>query len=133
MVFLLVPGYRFPGRSQLEGPIRASVASARKNTDLEPNLIYDGEDSEFVEELKASGVNVIFHRLSFTGAIVRHSPNDKMFQAVARGAFLRFDIPLVAEPSDELVLYTDADVMFLEQPRFQGYFPRVHCGSTSIR
>lgn len=103
--------------------IRASVASARKNTDLEPNFIYDGEDLEFLEELKASGVNVIFHRLSFTEEIIRNSPNDKMSQAVARGAFLRFDIPLVADPSDELVLYTDADVMFLEHPRLQGYFP----------
>ncbi len=104
--------------------IRVSVALARKNTDLEPHFIYDGEDTEFVQELRESGVNVIFHRLSFTDAILRHSPDDKMAQAIARAAFLRFDIPLVADPSDRFVLYTDADVMFLENPRFQGYAPQ---------
>jgi hypothetical protein len=103
--------------------IRVAVASARQNTDLEPNFIYDGEESEFIDELRANGVNVIFHRLSFTGAIISHYPDSKTSQAVARGAFLRFDIPLLAAATDEFVLYTDADVMFLDNPRFQGYYP----------
>lgn len=103
--------------------IQASVASAQANTDLEPNFIYDGAPTAFTDALTRNGVNVIFHRLSFEHLLVRHSPNDRNYQAVARGAFLRFDIPLLAAPSDGIVLYTDADVMFMSQPDFAGYAP----------
>jgi hypothetical protein len=103
--------------------IRVSVESARRSTTLEPNFIYDGEPSDFTAELSAEGVNVIFHRLSFTNAISDHCPSDTHWQAVARGAFLRFDIPLVAENDDEFVLYTDADVIFQSDPTLTGYVP----------
>lgn len=103
--------------------IRVSVGSARRFTTLEPNLIYDGEPSKFTDELTAAGVNVIFHRLSFTSAIVEYHSSKSEWQAVARGAFLRFDIPLVAELEDEVVLYTDADVIFQSDPDFAGYVP----------
>ncbi len=103
--------------------IRVSVESARKNTTLEPNFIYDGARSEFTDELRDKGVNVIFHRLSFTQDVIAYKPDDKGYQATARGAFLRFDIPIVADPADELVLYTDADVMFMENPNLSGYQP----------
>ena len=103
--------------------IRASLQSALMNTNLEPNFIYDGEPSEFTDELEGRGVNVIFHRLSFTKEIINFKPDDKGFQAVARGAFLRFDIPIVTTCNDNFVLYTDADVMFLKNPDFSGYNP----------
>ena len=38
---------------------------------------------------------------------------------MAAGAFLRTELPLV-ETEDELVLYTDCDVMFRRQPRIPG-------------
>jgi len=103
--------------------IRVSVESALRNTSLEPNFIYDGEPSEFTEELAKKGVKVIFHRLSFTKEIVNYKPEDKGWQAVARGAFLRFDIPIVCDDDSEFVLYTDADVIFLKDPDFSGYNP----------
>jgi len=59
-----------------EDLIRATVASAQRNTDLEPNFIYDGENSPFIEELADRGVNVIFHRLSFTDHIIQCHPGD---------------------------------------------------------
>ena len=36
--------------------IRVAVKSAKKNTKLHPNFIYDGEDSDFIQELKDMGV-----------------------------------------------------------------------------
>jgi hypothetical protein len=102
--------------------IRAAVESARRNTELEPHFIYDGENSAFIEELQGRGVKVIFHRVSFAAQLARHNP-DPGFLAVARGAFLRFDIPLLADPADEFVLYTDADVIFRQNPDLRGYHP----------
>jgi hypothetical protein len=102
--------------------IRVAVESARLNTTLEPNFVYDGEKSDFTEELQARGVNVIFHRVSFASALALHNPAPE-FLAVARGAFLRFDIPLVADEADEFVLYTDADVIFRSEPDLRGYYP----------
>lgn len=103
--------------------IRVSVESALLNTSLEPHLIYDGEPSPFTDELMAKGVKVFFHRLSFTREIMAHQPNDLHYQAIARGAFLRFDIPLLADADDEFVLYTDADVMFMHNEPMTGYKP----------
>lgn len=103
--------------------IRASVASAIQNTSLEPHFIYDGEPSEFTSELAGKGVIIHYHRLSFTDVIRQYKPNDAVYQAIARGAFLRFDIPLVAHGDDEYVLYTDADVLFLRNESFAGYRP----------
>ena len=105
--------------------IRAAVESARRNTRLEPHLIYDGEPSAFTDELTTQGVKVIFHRLSFTASIISQHPDNPQWQAVARGAFLRFDIPVVADSTDEFVLYTDADVLFQHEPDFLGYVPPV--------
>lgn len=114
--------------------IRASVESAQKNTTLEPNFIYDGEKSEFTDELTSKGVNVIFHKLSFTKEIMQFKPDDSGWQAVARGAFLRFDIPLVTDSRDDFVLYTDADVIFMRNPDFLGYNPKfIAATSESIR
>jgi F5/8 type C domain len=102
--------------------IRAAVESARRNTSLEPHFIYDGENSAFIEELRGRGVSVHFHRVSFAEQLAQHNP-DPGWQAVARGAFLRFDIPLLADPADEFALYTDADVIFRQNPDLRGYHP----------
>jgi len=100
--------------------IRAAVESARQNTNLEPHFIYDGEPSELTNELQQIGVTVHFHRLSFADAIEAHS-SDPGYRAVARGAFLRFDIPLFTD--DLFVLYTDADVIFRPAFSMRGYCP----------
>ncbi|OYV39646.1 MAG: hypothetical protein B7Z80_06675 [Rhodospirillales bacterium 20-64-7] len=102
--------------------IRATVQSAA-HTGLDPHMLYDGVETPFIAELRNRGVKVIFHRLSFADALSRHRPGDERYHAVARGAFLRFDIPLVCQGDDEFVLYTDADVMFRATPDFRGYRP----------
>jgi hypothetical protein len=75
--------------------IRAAVVSANlKNTRLVPNLIYDGEENQFIDEIRSFGVNVIWHKTT------TDKPNDPHFIRVASGAFLRIDIPIL-EKDDE--------------------------------
>jgi hypothetical protein len=112
--------------------IRAAVQSAHAYTDLDPHLIYDGEETPFIAELRGYGVKVLFHRLSFADALARHLPENIDYQAVARGAFLRFDIPCVYDGTDPLVLYTDADVMFRQTPDFRGYRPEMIAAATEF-
>ena len=45
--------------------IKVAVLSAKKNTNLVPNLIFDGEECKFTQQMRSLGVNVIFHRISF--------------------------------------------------------------------
>lgn len=101
--------------------IRVAVQSALQNTNLEPHFIYDGEPSELTTELERAGVIIHFHRLSFVEMLTAHS-SDPGYLAVARGAFLRFDIPLFSG-DDDFVLYTDADVIFGDRVNFSGYCP----------
>jgi hypothetical protein len=101
--------------------IRVAVESARQNTTLRPNMIYDGEPNDFTEELEKKGVRIIRHRVSFYPDLEEQSRSqwDWYLQA-ASGAFLRTEIPLI-ETEEDLVLYTDCDVMFLSE------FPALSC------
>lgn len=91
--------------------IKAAVNSAMKNTDLELHFIYDGEENELTQWLKEHRVKIIHHRVSFYDALEKHY--DAKMLAIASGAFLRCDIPII-EMEDEFVLYTDCDVLFLK-------------------
>ncbi len=108
------------GEHDWPGLLQAAVNSARRNTTLRPHLLYDGEPSAFTDDLARRGVTVIRHRTTLFSALERHAQqtgSDPIWLAVAAGAFLRFDIPLI-EQSDACVLYTDADVLFLREPNF---------------
>ena len=120
-------------QSSLENPredwprtIRAAVHSARENTTLEPVMIYDGADSEFIRELRNLGVTILNHRLSFYDFIRRYQetnrPGDLHYLQTAASAFLRVDLPILID-RDEFVLYTDCDVMFLKEPRIKDLRP----------
>lgn len=91
--------------------IEGAVNSALQNTSLVPYFIYDGIENNFTEKLRGKGVNVINHRVSFYDELEKHY--DEKGLAVASGAFLRCDIPII-ETEDEFVLYTDCDVLFLK-------------------
>ncbi|MDD2878778.1 MAG: methyltransferase domain-containing protein [Acidiphilium sp.] len=105
--------------------IRASVISARQNTTLEPYLIYDGEETEFIDEIRGYGVTIIFHKITFNKEVIDHQPENFGYQVIARGAFLRFEIPILCDSPDDYVLYTDADVLFLKDPDFSGFKPEL--------
>ena len=108
--------------------IRVAVASARAHTSLSPHLLYDGRDGPFTDEMRAAGVTVILHRISFYDQIERAQrrlrPDLPDYMRTAAGAFLRLDIPAI-EKQDEFVLYTDCDVMFLSDPGLQDIRPAI--------
>ena len=93
--------------------IRVAVYSAKKNTHLIPNLIYDGNPSEFTEELESIGVNIIYHKSVLYNNLYKRYKNDPMSLSIGSGAFLRFDIPLFC--NDPFAIYTDCDVVFLNE------------------
>ena len=92
--------------------IKAAVCSARRNTWLQPHLIYDGEPSGFTRDLQELGVTIIWHRSSLYPQM-EILPNFPL--AISAGAYLRVDIPWL-EPDDDYALYTDCDVLFRTQP-----------------
>lgn len=91
----------------------AAVASAHANTRLRPFCLYDGSNAAHAAQLAALGVTVIRHRSSLHDALQKgYGADFDMF----RGHWLRVDLPLV-DPSDDVILYTDFDILFLAPPR----------------
>lgn len=104
--------------------ILASTASAIANTSLEPHLLFDGESNAITEYLSDIGVTVHFHQNSFLDKINSAVRKPGYLPQIARGAYLRLDIPLV-EQSDEYSLYTDVDVLFVKPPMLDAYRPAI--------
>jgi len=105
--------------------IYAMLASQRINAPhLVPYMIYDGPADEFCESVESKGVQVIHHEFSMLDEIKKHHGwADIGFQRIARGTYLRLDIPLLSKMLDlntDEVLYTDIDVLFLKQPQQRG-------------
>jgi len=96
--------------------IKAAVASALKNTTLEPHFIYDGESDALTHWLEENGVKIIYHRSNLYDSLKNFY--DEAALNIASGAFLRCDIPMI-EKEDEIVLYTDCDVIFLKDVNSQ--------------
>jgi lipopolysaccharide biosynthesis glycosyltransferase len=65
--------------------------------------------------MEARGVNVIFHRLSFEDSVLA-ADREAVWKHTAKGAMLRLDIPEVFGEYTEQILYTDVDIMFLDDP-----------------
>jgi lipopolysaccharide biosynthesis glycosyltransferase len=108
--------------------IRSAVNSARANTRLIPHMIFDGPEGSFTEEMRALGVIVIRHRISFYDRLEAaqsvQRPDWTSYMYVASGALLRLEIPLL-EQTDAFVLYTDCDVVFLKDPELEHLRPDV--------
>lgn len=96
----------------------AAVHSCIQNTTLQPHFLFDGARSEFTDYLESLGVTIHFHRVSFADELDASAAQGGYVPFVARGAYLRFDIPLI-EQQDQYVLYTDVDVLFLADPVFE--------------
>jgi len=92
-----------------------AAISCLENTDLEPHFIYSGPPSKFTHFLKSIGINVHFHQISFRDDIINAVVSPGFSVHSALGAYLRYDIPSI-DTSDEVVIYTDVDVIFHSQP-----------------
>ena len=118
-----VPGNSFlPADSSYVDMVRVAVKSALDNTNLQPHMIYDGSPCDFTDEMVRNGVRVIFHELSFAKAVTSHMPENRLWQRIARGTYLRIDIPLL-EQTDQFVLYTDCDIIFRKHPSVEDVSP----------
>lgn len=104
-----------------------ALQSGITHTTLTPILIYDGTDELFCAE-------VIKHaRLLRRKTLLYNKPafssQTDEWKATACGAFLRIDIPVICKElgiTDEYVLYTDTDVIFMEDvvDDLQKYTPK---------
>ena len=108
--------------------IRVAVASAKQNTRLRPHMIYDGPEDEFTEEMRAAGVTVLLHRISFHDRL-RHAqeaqrPEWPDYMKTAEGAFLRLEVGQL-ESEETYVLYTDCDVLFEQDVSIDHLRPEV--------
>lgn len=91
--------------------ITASVNSCFANTDLKPFCLYSGASENDVSFLKDLGVNVVRHTLILESELKKgYGDLYKTFD----GHWLRCDLPLIE--SDDEVLYTDTDVIFVKSP-----------------
>ena len=103
------------------GLVKAAAASALRNTSLRPNLIFDGAECALTRDLRGMGVTIIRHQLSMGPYFKRHATPDYPL-LIALGAYLRTDIPEI-EREDEMILYTDCDVLFLREPTVPSVIP----------
>jgi hypothetical protein len=106
-----------------ERMIRVAVLSNRRCAGLAAHCVYCGPDVPLLDWLEENGVTVIRHEGSLRPTILRTPAVGHFHPAVAEGAYLRLDIPLL-EATDEFVLYTDLDVLFLGDPGDWGDPPR---------
>jgi lipopolysaccharide biosynthesis glycosyltransferase len=96
--------------------VRVAVYSAQKNTHLIPHFLYDGGENHLTEWLESQGVAIIRCRTRLDDAL--QQLDDEMARDIARGAFLRLEIPRVMREhawEDPFVFYTDCDVLFLKE------------------
>lgn len=95
--------------------VAVAVASARANTSLRPVCLYNGDDPEHGRTLAKLGVEVVPHRSSLEAELrVAYGPKYDTYS----GHWLRIDLPQL-EREEDVVLYTDVDVMFLRQPSIE--------------
>ena len=124
------------GEHDWPGLIKTAVKSALVNTTLNPHLLYDGQPNELTKDLEKLGVKIVPHRVCFFDELEsygRRTSRHESWIGIASGAFLRLDIPLL-EREDDLVLYTDTDVIFLSEPDFyRTEPPRLFCSFAAIR
>jgi hypothetical protein len=98
--------------------VMVAVHTAQKHTALEPHCIYDGNENEFTAWLRKRQVRILRHR-SFVRQTLEELGREKRnphLAAALSGAFSRIELPKIVERcgGGGRVLYTDCDVMFLE-------------------
>jgi hypothetical protein len=106
--------------SQYAEMVKVAVHSARQHTQLVPHFIYDGQDNALTDWLRGRGVTII-QRRSFLydhlATLAARRQNSDIL-SIGAGAFLRVELPALGRELgfiNETVLYTDCDVLFLEE------------------
>src|ERR1700726_4788026 len=98
--------------------VKVAVHTAGKATSLVPHCIYDGGENEFTVWLRNRGVQIIPHRSFVREALeeLGRKKGNPHLAAALSGAFSRIELPEIVERGGAgRVLYTDCDVMFLDE------------------
>lgn len=116
------------GAKRYKTCIMAAVLSCRAHTTLQPICVcYDGDRSlppDLVAFLDRNEVPLVRRRPLILDLIAPFEGKVPTFSfAIATGAYLRYDVPFI-ETEDEFVLYTDCDVLFIDDPDLAGFRPR---------
>lgn len=101
---------------------KLAVLSALNNTQLEPHLLYVGDENDFTVWLRNNGVNVIPSNVPYYDTIKILAEQGK-YTTATLGHWLRTNVCLV-ERDDAYVLYTDVDVIFRGQIDLDRLQPR---------
>jgi hypothetical protein len=102
---------------------KTAIRSAAAIGQLDPHLLYYGARNHFTAWMEGHGVTIIDAAPSFLDTI-RTAEAAGIYKAHSIGHWLRAAIPAI-EQSDEFILYTDCDVMFLNPVNWQSLRPRV--------
>ncbi len=100
--------------------LKMSILSAVQNSGLNIKCLYCGVNKDFISTLQNIGVEVIEHKSRIDQLII-DAHKSINFPLHARGAYLRYDIPLVDE--NEYSLYVDCDVFFAKKFIFPPEMP----------
>ncbi|WP_374301575.1 glycosyltransferase [Paracoccus sp. (in: a-proteobacteria)] len=115
-------GYSGNASGWFKEMIKVAVISSRKHTTLQPNCLYDGQGDEVIDWLSRNGVTihrtaVPFREELFSDKVLQVNEGTPYRPDNASGHFLRLMVPDYSE--GEYSLYTDCDVMFSQEPKFQ--------------
>ncbi|CAN5352544.1 glycosyltransferase [soil metagenome] len=122
--------------------LKVAVHTAARHTSLVPHLIYDGAENDLTAWLRRRKVAIIKRRSFLYESLreIAERRTDPNILAIGGGAFLRTELPQLTGElgmSDEFVLYTDCDVMFMGEvcdflpalrPRFFAVAPEFFIG-----
>ena len=84
-----------------------------KLDDIPFYCLYDGNDETYISNLNKLNVNIIKTKISFSNEINNSKILSKGNKNIARGAYLRINIPLHSK-NYKYILYVDCDVIFLK-------------------
>jgi len=102
---------------------KTAVLSARAAGGLEPFLLYHGNRNDFTHWMTRHGVTVIDAAPRFLD-IIQKAQSAGTYKPHSIGHWLRVAIPQL-ETTEEFVLYTDCDVIFLKPINWPAIRPRL--------
>jgi hypothetical protein len=103
--------------------LQVAVATAAERTSLEPHVLYDGDDDNWLTDwLQRRSIPIVRVRGSYHGQLEQLARRFGYRDAVrghSSGALLRVELPAVTSRlglPDQFILFTDVDVMFHADP-----------------
>lgn len=110
---------------------KTAVRSAAALGQLQPHLLYYGARNPFTAWMQDHGVTVIDTEPAFFDTI-NATQQAGIYHAHSIGHWLRAVIPAI-EQTDEFVLYTDCDIIFLNPVNWSAIRPRILAAAPEFR